>query len=182
MISAPRTVPLLGAALVLLLGCSRTADDLREWRPSDHRQAEESTGQGAEESPQVSGSAEPPMPGLDEVTIASYRRACAGCHGQLGRGDGPQGPMVKARDLSDPAWQAATTDAQIAATITHGRGLMPAFTLPENTVNGLVHLVRLFDRNRIAALRRSEAAPATSGSAAPPPSAAPSATPSARTK
>src|SRR6185436_17810811 len=97
----------------------------RQWRPSDHRHQAESTETDRDDAPQVSGSAEPMMPGLEEVTIAAYRRSCAACHGQLGRGDGPQGPMLQARDLSDPTWQASVSDAQIAETITKGRGRMP---------------------------------------------------------
>jgi cytochrome c oxidase cbb3-type subunit 3 len=174
---------LASAALVTcawLLGCDRPASDLREWKPSDHRHTSEAK-QGAEgDSPQVTGSAEPPLPGLDEVTIATWQRACTACHGQLGRGDGPQGPMVHARDLSDPAWQAATPDKQIAESITKGRGKMPAFQLPESTVEGLLHLVRLFDRDRIAraaASARAASAPAASGATAP--SGSPTAAPSA---
>jgi len=56
--------------------------------------------------------------------------------------------MVKARDLSDPAWQASVTDAQIADAILKGKNAMPAFMLPPSTVDGLVHLIRLLDRNR----------------------------------
>ena len=72
------------------------------------------------------------------------------CHGTVGRGDGPQGPMVRASDLTRPAWQASVTDAQIAQTIRTGRGSMPAFDLPESTVNGLVRLIRLLDMSRAA--------------------------------
>ncbi len=155
-----------------LLGCDRTPSDLREWKPSDHKHTSEAKPESEGDSPQVSGSAEAPLPGLDEVTIATWRRACATCHGQLGRGDGPQGPMVHARDLSDSAWQAATSDARIAESITKGRGNMPAFQLPPATVEGLVHLVRLMNRERLAraatsarAAAATASAPATSASA-----------------
>jgi hypothetical protein len=161
-------------ASTVSLGCDRTPSDLREWKPSDHRHQSEAKSDNEAEAPQVTGSAEPVMPGLDEVTIATWRRACANCHGQLGHGDGPQGPMVRARDLSDSAWQAATPDAQIVESITKGRGKMPAFQLPAATVDGLVHLVRLFDRERLArmaASARAASPPAPSG--APAGSAAP---------
>ncbi len=148
-----------------LCACNRTPDDLREWRPSDHRHTTEAKSDNEGESPQVTGSAEPPLPGLDEVTIATWRRACTTCHGQLGHGDGPQGPMVHARDLSDSAWQAATPDAQLAESITKGRGKMPAFQLPASTVEGLIHLVRLFDRERLA--RAAAGARAASSGGAP---------------
>jgi cytochrome c oxidase cbb3-type subunit 3 len=169
----------IGAAFVSCaraLGCTRAADDLREWKPSDHRHTSESKSEADPEAPQVTGSAEPPLPGLDEVTIATWRRACVTCHGQLGRGDGPQGPMVRARDLSDSAWQAATSAAQMKESITKGRGKMPPFSLPAATLEGLVQLIRLFDPERRAQAAASaraasegtqKGAPAGAASAAP---------------
>jgi cytochrome c oxidase cbb3-type subunit 3 len=162
MIRVESLLAVLGASAIAL-ACNR-ADDLREWRPSDHQHQTEAKSDEGREPAQVTGSAEAPMPGLDEVTIATWRRACASCHGQLGHGDGPQGPMVHARDLSDSAWQAATPDAQIAESIAKGRGKMPAFSLPPATVEGLVHLVRLFDRERLARAAASARA-ASSGNA-----------------
>lgn len=153
----------LSACCALTAACSRAPDDLREWRPSDHRHTTEGSSEAAHQAPQVSGSAETSVPGLDEVTIASYRRGCVPCHGELGRGDGPQGVMVKARDLSDPAWQATATDAQIADAIVKGRGRMPAFALPRATVDGLVRLVRLFDRSRSAPEPEPSPSPSPSG-------------------
>lgn len=175
-----RVVLSIGALCAGLPSCSQSANDLREWRPTDHRHTTEPNAESAEGAPQVSGSAEPAVPGLDEVTIATWRRGCVSCHGQLGRGDGPQGPMVKARDLSDPAWQASVTDAQIAETITKGRGRMPPATLPPATVDSLVHLVRLFNRERPAEpAPANPAAPAASASTAAPPTA-PSPSPAAK--
>jgi cytochrome c oxidase cbb3-type subunit 3 len=171
----PRLAPAVLATCAWLLGCDRPASDLREWTPSDHKHTSEAKQGEEDDSPQVSGSAQAPLPGLDEVTIATWQRACANCHGQLGRGDGPQGPMVHARDLSDPAWQTATPDTQIAESITRGRGKMPAFQLPASTVEGLVHLVRLFDRDRLARATASARAAAASAPAASNAVAAPSA-------
>ena len=131
----------------VVFGCNRAPDDLREWRPSDHHdtgEAQPAPGRPA----QVSGSAEPALPGLEDVTVVTWQRQCTQCHGAVGRGDGPKGVSVKARDLSDPAWQASATDAQIAESIVKGKNAMPAFMLPPSTVEGLVHLVRLLDRNR----------------------------------
>jgi mono/diheme cytochrome c family protein len=133
-------------AIAATHACNRMQDDVREWRPSDHHDTESETAAGR--APQVSGSAEPAMPGLEEVTVAAWQRACTQCHGSLGRGDGPRGQMLKARDLSDPAWQASVTDAQIADAIVKGKNAMPASMLPASTVEGLVHLVRLLNRDR----------------------------------
>lgn len=142
-------------ALAASCACNRTPDDLREWRPSDHHdnEGDPAPGRGA----QVTGSAEPTLPGLEDVTVVTWQRVCTQCHGSLGRGDGPRGPMVKARDLSDPAWQASVSDAQIADSIVKGKNAMPASMLPAPTVDGLVHLVRLLNRDR------RQAAPAASG-------------------
>jgi hypothetical protein len=146
-----------------VFGCNSAPSDLREWKPADHKHQTEGSGDTGRNPAQVSGSEKAPMPGLDEVTIAAWKTTCSGCHGQLGRGDGPQGPMTKARDLSEPTWQASVTDAQIAESITRGRGRMPPSGLPPATVEGLTHLVRLFNRDR--AVQR--AAPTSSASAKP---------------
>lgn len=141
--SAPIAVVLVSA---VVLGCNRAPEDLREWRPSDHHDTGEAPAPGR--SPQVTGSAEPTLPGLEDVTVVTWQRQCTQCHGALGRGDAPKGAALKARDLSDPAWQASATDAQIAESIVKGKNAMPAFMLPPSTVEGLVHLIRLLDRNR----------------------------------
>lgn len=142
--------------------CNAGPSDLREWKPSDHKHQVEGSGDTGRSPQQVTGSERAPLPGLDEVTIAAWRASCSACHGQLGRGDGPQGPMTQARDLSDPTWQASVSDAQIGETILKGKGRMPPSGLPASTVEGLTHLVRLFNRDRVTA--RAEA----SAKSAPP--------------
>ena len=81
--------------------------------------------------------------GLNEVVIVAWEQNCVRCHGRFGRGDGPQGPMVHAADLTNEAWQATVKDDDIFKSIHDGRGLMPAFPLPESTLRALVQLVRL---------------------------------------
>lgn len=110
---------------------------------SDHDQPENPAQEG-----QVDGTNTLASFGIDEVTLVAWQENCVRCHGAMGAGDGPQGPMVHARNLTDSAWQAATTDDVIAKTIREGRGLMPAFKLPDSTVKALVRLVRLFDVSR----------------------------------
>lgn len=167
-----RSRPLRNAArsasiLALWLGaaCNRDNADVREWRPSDHdHTAEPNAGQtGPEPSPAASAAA---ARGVDEVTIVAWKQNCVTCHGVVGAGDGPQGASVHAANLTDPAWQARTTDAEIAEAIRGGKGAMPAFPLPDATITGLVHLVRLL--NAAGAEQ-----PAGSASGAPAPSAAP---------
>jgi cytochrome c oxidase cbb3-type subunit 3 len=134
------------ATALLVSACDRAPSDLREWRVSDH----DHTSNPNETQVEVKPDAGSPLAaqGLDEVTIVTWKENCAKCHGTVGAGDGPQGPMTGTRDLTDPEWQAATTDATIAQSIRNGRGRMPAFNLPDATVTSLVRLVRLFDARR----------------------------------
>lgn len=183
-------------ALVLLCtlaACDKPAGDLREWRPEDHDHTT-NPGQDQVVGGPDAGSPELARVGLDEVTMTVWTQNCTRCHGQIGRGDGPQSAMFHATDLTNPAWQRAVSDEQIAATIKNGRGAMPPFNLPDGTIKALVRLVRLLDAGRMASAAEANAddsaAPSAStapGSTAvpsarprPPPSAVPSAAPSAR--
>ncbi|HYO97958.1 MAG TPA: cytochrome c [Polyangiaceae bacterium] len=131
------------AAGLLLLGCNSPPEDAREWRASDH----DHTSNPRADQVEVQQGAAPPPPakGVDEVTIVAWSQNCSRCHGTVGRGDGPQGPATRPRDLTDAAWQSSVSDESIAQVIRNGRGMMPAFPLPEATVQSLVRLVRLFD-------------------------------------
>ncbi|AKV02267.1 hypothetical protein AKJ09_08930 [Labilithrix luteola] len=76
-----------------------------------------------------------------EVT---WQNQCSTCHGMQGHGDGPQGPMFKAPDLSREDFQSRVKDDEIASTITNGKGRMPKFEIPDEVVRGLVLRVRSF--------------------------------------
>src|SRR5690349_4381500 len=117
------------AYVVCAVACNERPSDLREWRASDHdRDDSPKNGQV------VDPDAAPAAPaGLEDVTIVAWKQNCTQCHGDLGRGDGPRGPMLKATNLSDPTWQAAISDEQIARTIKEGKGQMPPFKLPDST-------------------------------------------------
>jgi mono/diheme cytochrome c family protein len=155
---------LFGATLA---GCNSSPSDLRTWRADDH---DHTTNPGQD---QVSGDAgtSPELArfGLDEVTVIAWTQNCTRCHGQFGRGDGPQGAMFRATDLTNPTWQRSVTDEQVALVIQKGRGQMPPFALPDSTVKSLVRLVRLLDASKIP--QEDGAEPAASG--APAPSGAP---------
>jgi len=64
------------------------------------------------------------------------------CHGERGRGDGPQGPMLRAPDLTRADWQSRVTDEDIVQTIRNGRNNMPKFDLPPAALDGLVKRIR----------------------------------------
>src|SRR5450432_2379790 len=150
----------------LLSACNETPPDLRPWRPTDHAHTENPNAEQVQVTD--AGSAEPGH-GLDDVTIVAWQQNCTSCHGALGRGDGPQGPMVHAADLSRSDWQATVTDDAIATTIRQGRGRMPGFKLPDATIQSLVRLVRMLDANRMQrAIAAAASASAAASGAAPP--------------
>ncbi|HEX9621145.1 MAG TPA: cytochrome c [Polyangiaceae bacterium] len=189
-----RSVPLL-SCLLLLGACRERPGDLREWQPSDHDHTS-SPNAAQVEIAEDGGATTPTVPGLDEVVLIAWQKNCTDCHGPVGRGDGPRAAMAKPPDLRDPAFQARTSDEQIRQVVKLGRGAMPAFDLPDATIDGLVRLVRLLDASRIgradagdaasahasaadasAAPDASRAATTPEGSAALAPTAAPATTP-----
>jgi cbb3-type cytochrome c oxidase subunit III len=58
---------------------------------------------------------------------AIYAERCARCHGADGQGRTRLGETVEPPDLSDPAWQRGRSDARMIASVSNGRGQMPAF-------------------------------------------------------
>ncbi len=154
------------AGLLLLAACERQpgADAAREWTPNDHDRAEEqSASQSGRPRPQGSGAAAttppsspPPRRGGGDAGAASaastgnvaqlveitWEQACAPCHGPTGHGDGPNGPMVNAPDITKDDAIGNMTDDDIAAQIKNGKNRMPKFDLPEPVVRGLVARIR----------------------------------------
>ena len=124
-------------AAAVALGCDRAPppDGLKEWTAADHDGEKKA---GTNQGPKGDGGG---APALVEIT---WRNQCASCHGAGGHGDGPQGPMFKASDLSRAEWQDKIKDEEIAAVITAGKGRMPKFELPDDVVKGLVVRVRSF--------------------------------------
>jgi cbb3-type cytochrome c oxidase subunit III len=56
-----------------------------------------------------------------------YSDKCARCHGADGQGHTRLAETVEPPDLSDPAWQRGRSSARMIASVTNGRGQMPAF-------------------------------------------------------
>lgn len=75
---------------------------------------------------------------------------CMKCHGPDGAGKTPVGRMLKLKDYTDPAVQAAMTDEGIAQAIKEGtksdagKQLMPAFAdkIPEEDLPALIAFIR----------------------------------------
>jgi cytochrome c oxidase cbb3-type subunit 3 len=145
-----RSIPslLLLAFVALASACDRapSASGLKEWAPSDHDRAEEQgriqSGQQATAEPKgEAGSGNVGGVSTKLIEIA-WQQNCAVCHGVVGRGDGPNGPMVKAPDLTREEWQDKVTDDEIAAMIKGGKDKMPKFDLPEPVLRGIIARIR----------------------------------------
>jgi mono/diheme cytochrome c family protein len=84
----------------------------------------------------------------DETADEIWSSRCGMCHGPAGDGQTTMGRRHAARDLTDPAWQAGTTDERIACIILHGvpGSPMRAFQRHLNPaqVKALVRRVRSF--------------------------------------
>lgn len=135
----------LAVWLPLGAGCDdQSAAALPIWSPTDHdNQASPAPGQTDTQAPR------PRMPdlaqhGIDDVVLATWKQNCTTCHGLIGRGDGPQSAMFRPPDLTSSTFQERAIDSEIVNTIAKGRGRMPAFGhLPEDTIMGLMKLVRM---------------------------------------
>ncbi|HYL86705.1 MAG TPA: cytochrome c [Candidatus Angelobacter sp.] len=79
-----------------------------------------------------------------------YRENCVQCHGQTGKGDGPEAWMQKPApaDLADAARMATVTDGEMFYQITEGRRPMPSFKsrLTQDQRWQLVLLLRTFSQ------------------------------------
>jgi Cytochrome C oxidase, cbb3-type, subunit III len=135
------SVGLLAVASLAIVACDPAPSDVREWSPGDHDQAPSTPGAANPRSP---ASARPGTE-IDLVQLA-WEKNCTTCHGSRGRGDGPQGPMLRAADLTRAEWQDRVSDAEIAETIRKGRNKMPAFDLPPQVIQGLVLRIRASKR------------------------------------
>jgi cytochrome c oxidase cbb3-type subunit 3 len=137
-----RARPALAACALLLGGsalaaCDRAPSDVREWTPADHDPPEQPA------PPPGARASAAPAEDADQLAALAWQQTCATCHGPQGHGDGPQGPMVHAPDLSRPDWQSRVTDAEILATIKNGKNQMPGFSgLPASVLDALVKRVR----------------------------------------
>jgi mono/diheme cytochrome c family protein len=72
-----------------------------------------------------------------------YKTKCATCHGQDGSGNTPLGKSLKVADLRSAEVQ-KKTDAELAQSVTEGKGNMPSFksSITEDEIHALVTYVR----------------------------------------
>lgn len=125
----------LAAAFVCgAYGCDKPPNaEVSEWTAADHDGEKAAS---PTRGPRLAGSAA--AGGADPLVQATWNSQCATCHGSEGRGDGPQGPMFKAPDLT----QSTADEATMLTTIREGKGKMPRFELPDEVARGLVAHVR----------------------------------------
>jgi len=80
----------------------------------------------------------------------TYQEDCAQCHGDTGKGDGPESKLHEPlpADLTDPKTTSSLTDGEIFYQISEGRRPMPSFKrrLTEDQRWQLVLLVRSFSQ------------------------------------
>lgn len=92
-----------------------------------------------------------PIPATEAGLAAArdlYRDKCAQCHGETGKGDGPEAGKydVKAADFTDAYMMSEMTDGEIFYKISEGRRPMPSFKkrFTEEQRWQLVHFLRTF--------------------------------------
>ena len=118
-------------------------------------------------APEEANKLKNPVP-ADKASLTAaksiYLEKCAQCHGEGGKGDGPEAPMysVQPADFTDAHMMGEMTEGEIFWKISEGRKPMPAFKLQlsEEQRWQLVNYVRTFARKPAHAVK-SAAAPAT---------------------
>ena len=130
-----------GIALAAMAACNKDPNDMREWKASDHDHTESPNRAQVKADPKK----DPPsgLAQIGMVTLTTWKQKCTRCHGRIGAGDGPQGVALKATNFQDPNWQTRTSDGDIRKAILQGKGAMPKFDLPNETLKGLTRLIRL---------------------------------------
>jgi mono/diheme cytochrome c family protein len=141
-------LPALLAFAALASGCEKTSPaKAREWTPADHHSQDDDRSPAAPADSDMRprgtpGASTTTRDDATQLVELAWRQQCASCHGATGHGDGPMGAMLQAPDLTQRAWQAKASDADIAAVIQTGKNKMPKFDLPDVVVKGLVARIR----------------------------------------
>lgn len=106
-------------------------------------------------APKFSLDAQPGDSDAMKVAKERFKMACSACHGLTGVGDGAAAVAlpVKPRNYTDKAWQASTTDEQIAKVILEGGAAVgksplmaanPDLADKKDVVDSLVKIIRAF--------------------------------------
>jgi mono/diheme cytochrome c family protein len=113
----------------------------------------------------------PPSESTLKAARGIYTDECAQCHGEHGKGDGPEAMMHSPApaDLTDTRHMNSVTDGEIFYQISEGRKPMPSFKkrLTEDQRWGLVLLVRSFSVPSASPLHDNDSDAAKSTIASP---------------
>jgi mono/diheme cytochrome c family protein len=113
----------------------------------------------------------PPSESTRKAARGIYMDECAQCHGERGKGDGPEATMhsLAPADLTDIRHMNTVTDGEIFYQISEGRKPMPSFKnrLTEDQRWGLVLLVRSFSAPSALPIHEKNADAAKSTAASP---------------
>ena len=128
----PVCIALSMVALALVLSISAVPHDPKEWPvPAEAKKMKN------------------PVPRSDATLVAGkaiFNDQCVSCHGDTGKGDGPDAMMYtpEPADLTDAHMMGMMTDGEIFYKISEGRKPMPTFKkeLSEEQRWQLVHFVR----------------------------------------
>jgi mono/diheme cytochrome c family protein len=125
-------IVLLGIALAVVVAVSAMPHDPKDWPV-----------------PEAAKKMKNPVPRSNAALSAAkaiFNDQCVSCHGETGKGDGPDAMMyeVQPADLTDAHMMGMMSDGEIFFKISEGRKPMPAFkkSLTDEQRWQLVHFVR----------------------------------------
>lgn len=79
-----------------------------------------------------------------------YKKNCLMCHGAKGKGDGPAGKALKARDFSKGKFKYGSKDADLIKIIKKGKGSMPAYKkMSDKDLKNVIHYIRSLGPNKV---------------------------------
>lgn len=133
---------LVGALALAACDQAPAADSLKVWTKDDHHSRDDDHPAAPTGTASATGRVKDTSANDAQLIDITWRQQCVGCHGPLGHGDGPMGPMLRAPDLGRTDWQSSTSDAEMAAIIRNGRNRMPRFDFPDPVLKGLVARIR----------------------------------------
>ncbi len=86
---------------------------------------------------------------LDEAKV-TFASVCARCHGADGKGGIAAGTTTPPRNFCDSAFHSGRKDEELMASITNGKGAMPAFgpIYSPDQIAALVQVVRNFNPDK----------------------------------
>lgn len=143
----------------VLAACSTEPVATRAWTAADHGQPPGAVNDDGRAAP---APVQPEEGGQERAAQALWNVSCASCHGRQGRGDGASPPPgAQMPNFTDPAFQGARSDNELAQAIREGRGMMPAFDkqLSPNALQAMVGQVRRFGQKKPPANNQAPTTP-----------------------